>query len=131
VLVYDVLHVADLDVELAHLLSEGGPTRWQVQSGRRRCRISVGSTSRDDPLATAYARPSWATRTLLVHRLVPTGSLLGSNPKHVLSRGPCAIWRCGRLRLWLRRQLRRQLWWRLLWSGCSPRCTPSYVVTRH
>jgi hypothetical protein len=27
VLVYDVLHVADLDVELAHLLSEGGPTR--------------------------------------------------------------------------------------------------------
>jgi hypothetical protein len=27
VLVHDLLHVADSDVELTHLLSEGGPTR--------------------------------------------------------------------------------------------------------
>jgi hypothetical protein len=32
VLVYGLVHVADSDVELAHLLSEGGPTRCRAQS---------------------------------------------------------------------------------------------------
>jgi hypothetical protein len=130
VLVHCLLHVADSDVELAHLLSEGSPTRWRAQSGRQRCRIFVGCTSRDGPLTTTRASPNQATRTLLVHGLVPTGSILGSCPRHVLSRGPCARWRCGRLRLWLRRRLQRWLWWRLLCSSCSPQCTPSYPVTR-
>jgi hypothetical protein len=47
VLVHGLLHVANSDVKLAHLLSEGGPSRQWVQPGRRRCRDSVGSTGRD------------------------------------------------------------------------------------
>jgi hypothetical protein len=111
VLVHNLLYIANLDVELSHLLSEGNPTKRRVQLGRRRHRISVGSTSRHFPLATTCASPSRATRTLLVHGLIPTGSISKCKPRPALGRGPCARRRCGRLRLWLRRRLQRWLWW--------------------
>jgi hypothetical protein len=100
--------------------------RRRVQPGQCRSRISVGSSSRHGPLATICTSPSRATRTLLVHGLIPTMGLSRCNPKHVLSRGPHARLRCGRLRMWLRRRLRRWLWWRLLCPGCSPRCGPTF-----
>jgi hypothetical protein len=84
VLVHSLLHIADSDVELAHLLSEGNPTRWRLQLGRRRCYISVGSTGRHSPFATACTSSSRATCTLLVHGLIPTESIYGSNPRHYL-----------------------------------------------
>jgi hypothetical protein len=130
VLVHRLLHVNDSDVELAHLLSEGNPTRWWAHPGRQRCHISIGST-RHGPLATVCTSPSRATRTLLVHGLIPAESISGSNPRHVLGRGPYTGRRCGRLKLWLKRQLQRPLCWQLLCSGCSPRCTPSNHVTRN
>jgi hypothetical protein len=43
VLVHGLLHVGDSDVELAHLLIEGSPTRWRIQPGWWRHCISIGS----------------------------------------------------------------------------------------
>jgi hypothetical protein len=100
--VHGLLHVTDLDVELIHLLSGGSPMRRWAQPGRWRRHVSVGSTGRHSPLATACTSPSRATRTLLVLGLIPTMSISGSNPRHVLGSGPCTGRRCGRLMLRLR-----------------------------
>jgi hypothetical protein len=105
VLVQCLLHVTDMDVELAHLLSEGDPTRWGTQPGQWICSISIGSTIGHGWLIAICASPSWATCTLLVYGLIPTGGTSGCNPRHVSDSGPRAIRRCGRLRPWL--------WWRL------------------